>query len=390
MHVLILPSWYSTPDLPWSGTFFTDQAVALARAGARVGVVFVEQRSLRRLSPWRLRESHFQVACSAERGVTTLRMKGWNTLGQTVAGAKVWCALSERLVEAYVHRFGTPDVLHAQSALWAGRVAVRMGRTLLRPCVVTEHQSRMLLGALGARERQEAVYVYREADAVLAVSHTLLAAVGSIAGARIGLVVPNAVDFDFFTMPKVPRRREPFTFLGVGNLVRGKRFDRLIRAFGRVSRTSPGVRLVIVGAGVEGGNLRRLAQECGVAPQVEFTGALSREGVRERMWSANTLVLSSAFETFGVVLVEALATGIPVVATRCGGPEDVVEVGLGLLVDRDDEENLVEAMVIMTGQSYSECVLRDRVRSRFSFETVAQQLFDVYAKLVGSKAGAAL
>lgn len=379
LHVLVLPSWYSTPESPWNGIFFESQAVALAQAGARVGVAFVEPRSLRSLSPSRLRESHFQIACSAERGVSTLRMKGWNTLGQTVAGAQVWCALSERLVKEYVHRFGVPDVLHAHAALWAGRVAVRMGQRLLRPCVVTEHSSQMLLGVLGRQERREAASVYRKADAVLAVSQTLLAAVGSVAGVRLGRVVPNTVDFEFFTLPTVPRRREPFTFLSVCSLLPGKRVDRLIRAFARVSRTCPGVRLVIVGAGVEARDLRRLAEASGVAPQVEFTGALSREGVREHMWSANTLVLPSTFETFGVVLVEALATGIPVVATRCGGPEEIIETGLGLLVERDNEEELAEAMGIMTGQSYPERMLRDRVMSRFSFENIAQQLLDVYA-----------
>jgi glycosyltransferase involved in cell wall biosynthesis len=302
-------------------------------------------------------------------------------LAQTTAGANVWCALSERLVKTYVDRFGAPDVLHAHAALWAGRVAIRMGRTLMRPCVVTEHSSQILRGALDTHERREAARVYRQADAVLAVSETLLAAVGSVAGAPLGQVVPNAVDFKFFTVPKAPRPREPFTFLSVSNLVGGKRVDRVIRALAQVSRTCSGVRLVVVGAGVEAGDLRRLAHECGVAPQIEFTGSLSREGVRERMWSANALVLPSAFETFGVVLVEALATGIPVIATRCGGPEDVVQSGMGALVECDDEDGLAEAMADMTGQTYSESALRDRVLSRFSLESVAQQLLDVYAAL---------
>jgi glycosyltransferase involved in cell wall biosynthesis len=381
VHVLVLPSWYRTLETPWNGAFFESQALALARGGARVGVAFVEPRSLRSLSPSRLRESHFQIEYSVERGVTTLRMKGWNTLGQTGAGAKVWCALSKRLVNAYVHSFGVPDVLHAHAALWAGRVAVRMGRTLSRPCVVTEHSSQILLGVLGRKERREAARVYREADAVLAVSDPLLAAVGSIAGARLGRVVPNTVDFEFFTLPTIPRRREPFTFLSACNLVSGKRVDRLIRAFARVSRTCPCVRLVIVGAGPEARHLQRLAEESGVAPQVEFTGGMPREGVRERMWNANTLVLPSSFETFGVVLVEALATGLPVISTRCGGPEDIVESGLGLLVERDDEEGLVGAMVTMTHQYYSDSMLRNRVMGHYSFETVAQQLLRVYATL---------
>lgn len=381
MHVLVLPSWYSTPDLLWSGTFFEDQAVALARAGARVAVAFVEGRSLRALSPSALGDSHFQVVCSMDRGVTTLRMRGWNTLGQTVAGAKVWCALSEHLVKLYARRFGVPDVLHAHAALWGGRVAVRMGLELRRPCVVTEHSSLVMRGLLGARERAEAARVYHQADAVLAVSEAMRQAVVSIAGRQMGRVVPNAVDFEFFIPPSVPRRTTPFTFLSVSSLVEGKRVDQLIRAFARVNRLRPDTRLVVVGSGAESAHLRGVAREYGVDSLVEFTGSLPREAVRAYMWTANALVLASTSETFGVVLVEALATGLPVISTRCGGPQGIVEPDLGLLVERDNEAELAEAMADMVGRRYSERTLRNRAMSRFSFDDVASQLLDVYAKL---------
>jgi len=381
MHVLVLPSWYRTPECPWSGIFFENHAVALARAGARVGVAFVERRSLRSLSPANVGESHFQVARSEERGVTALRLKGWNTLGQTLPGAKIWAVMSERLVRTYVQRFGVPDVLHAHAALWAGTVAVRMGRILSRPSVVTEHSSLVLRGDLEPRERREAARVYCEADQILAVSEPLLAAVGSVAGGRRGRVVPNAVDCEFFTRPPVARRQSPFTFLSACNLVAGKRLDHLIRAFATASQIRSDLRVVIVGAGPEEGALRRLAQACGVAPLVTFAGGLPPEGVRERMWNANALVLSSAAETFGVVVVEALATGIPVISTRCGGPEDIVEPGLGLLVNRDDEEGLAKAMLDIAGQSYSEGALRDRMMARYSFEKVARDLLSVYGTL---------
>ena len=382
MHVLMLPSWYSTPEIPWNGVFFENQAVALARAGARVGVAFVEGRSLRSFSLSRVPESHFQVECSVTRGVTTLRMKGWNPLAQTAIGARLWTGLSERLVRSYVQRFGVPDVLHAHAALWAGKVAVRMGRSLSRPAVVTEHASKVLLEILEPEERRETADVYREADAVLAVSRALLARVSRLAG-RAGYVVPNMVDFDFFTVPPVPRRREPFTFVSVGNLVAGKRLDHLIRAFARASATCPDIRLVLVGSGSEADSLRQVAQTCGVSERVEFAGGLSPAGVRERMWQANTLVLPSSVETFGVVLVEALATGLPVISTRCGGPEDIVEDGLGLLVDNDDA--LVEAMVSIIGRRFSENRVRDRAMHRFSFETVARQLLRIYEIVVNDQ-----
>ena len=168
MHVLFVPSWYPTADRPWSGIFIQNQAVAVARAGARVGTVFVEQRSVRAVSPSRLRESHFQTVCSKDQDVTVLRMKAWNTFAQTRIGAKAWVALSERLVKAYVDRFGIPDVLHAHVALWAGTVGIHMRRTLDRPCVVTEHSSQILRMDVNRAERRAAAQVYREADAVLA------------------------------------------------------------------------------------------------------------------------------------------------------------------------------------------------------------------------------
>ena len=200
--------------------------------------------------------------------------------------------------------------------------------------------------------------------------------------------MPNFIDFQFFTLPPVPRRQEPFTFLCVCNLVRvHKRVDRLIRAFARVSAVRPGTRLVIVGEGPDEAALRALAHQCGVAQRVEFTGGLPPAGVRERMWQANAFVLPSAFETFGVVLVEALATGIPVISTRSGGAEDIVEPGLGMLVDQDDEAGLADAMVAVASGSFSEQHLRDRAAGRFSFEKVAEDLLGVYAAAPRPEAG---
>jgi glycosyltransferase involved in cell wall biosynthesis len=383
MHILMLPSWYYTPERPWHGLFFENQAVALARSGARVGVAFVETRSLRTLSGAALRQSHFQITCSEDRSVTSLRVKGWNPVAQTTAGAKIWALLSERLVLTYARRFGTPDIIHAQAALWAGRVAVRMGRRLSRPSVVTEHSTAVLRGALRPSEHAEAAFIYRAADAVLAVSRVLANAVDAVSGTPRCRVVPNFVDFEFFTPPPVPRRREPFTFLCVCNLlIIHKRVDQLIRAFARVWSACPGTRLVIVGSGPDEHLLRALASQCGVAPHVEFTGGLPAEAVRDQMRKANALVLPSAFETFGVVLVEALATGIPVISTRSGGPADIVEPDLGWLVEVGDEAGLARAMAEATTGHVSEHHLRDRARSRFSFENVAQDLLNVYADLV--------
>lgn len=385
LHVLMLPSWYYRPERPWHGIFFENQALALARAGARVGVAFAEMRSLRSFSAAALRESHFQTASSEDRGVTTLRMHSWNPMAQTASGAMIWCALSRWLVRQYARRFGIPDIIHAQAAHWAGPVAVDSAMDLSRPCVVTEHSTAVLRGALRADERRHAIEVYREAGAVLAVSRALATAINSLAGISRCEVLPNFIDFQFFTLPPVPRRQEPFTFLCVCNLINlHKRVDRLVRAFTRVCAVRPQSRLVIVGEGPDEMALRALARECGVTGQVEFAGGLNAIGVRQRLWEANAFVLPSAFETFGVVFVEALATGLPVISTRSGGPEDFVEPDLGVLIDQDDQAGLADAMVEVASRAFSAEHLRDRVARRFSFETLAPELLGVYARLLGA------
>jgi glycosyltransferase involved in cell wall biosynthesis len=378
MHVLVLPSWYPTPERPWSGIFIENQARALARAGVRVGVVFVEQRSVRTWTVSRLRESHFQTVCATDHGVTTLRMKGWNTFVQARIGARIWMGLSERLVKAYIGQFGLPDVLHAHVALWAGTVGIRMRRVLARPCVITEHSSQILRQQLDSVERRHAARAYGGADAALALSNGLLDSMRSLARLPVSGVIPETVDFEFFTLPSASRSRTPFTFITVCNLVMGKRVDLVIKAFARAYRTRPSLRLVVVGAGEDAPALHRLAAVCGVSEQVEFAGGLPSERVRERLWRANAMVLASDFETFGMVLVEALATGMPVISTRCGGPEEIVEPGLGLLVDRNDENGLSAAMLATSEQSYSESDVRERARARFGFGAVAEQLLRVY------------
>ena len=84
--------------------------------------------------------------------------------------------------------------------------------------------------------------------------------------------------------------------------------------------------------------LHSLADSLGIRSQVEFLGPLSREQVVLEMSQCDVFVSSSTVETFGVVLIEAMAFGKPVLATRSGGPQDIIQEGQGLLVDVDEED----------------------------------------------------
>jgi len=307
-----------------------------------------------------------------------MRMKGWSTFAQTTAGALLWAELTRKLVRAYAAECGVPDVIHGHAAMWGGYTAMLCARDIGKPYVVTEHASSILTLRVSRPDRRRVAATYRNAARVLAVSGALKESVDCLAGRPIAHVLPNTVDSDYFTLPVQPRTARPFVFLAVGDLVPSKRTDLLLRAFAGLRRTDPQVRLVIVGGGRESDKLQELMHALDLSDAVELTGPLTRPAVRRRMWEANALVFPSDFETFGVVLLEAMSTGLPVIATRCGGPEEIVSAGAGTLIDCNDEAALVRAMSEMVAGSFDPLHIRNSVIRRFGYDAVARRLCDIY------------
>ena len=118
--------------------------------------------------------------------------------------------------------------------------------------------------------------------------------------------------------------------------------------------------------------------------RVEFVGTVPREKACEFFQGIDAFVHPSRYETFGIVLIEALSTGRPIVATRCGGPNDIVRKEDGLLVDVDDVEGLAEAMRSMINLEWDTQIMRNGVEARYTKSAIRNQLMDVYADLFSS------
>ncbi|MGE5800843.1 MAG: glycosyltransferase, partial [Gemmatimonadota bacterium] len=347
LHVLMLPSYYQTRHRPYIGSFFRDWACALQGAGVRIGIAYVEARSLRGLSLRTLRETHFQTTSGVEGGLRTVRVEGWNTLGQWTPGGLVWARLTQRVIREYMKEYGRPDILAAQSATWAGQAARTASRRWKVPYVITEVNTGFGTGRVRGWQAAVSRRAFAEAEAVIAISENLRSRLQQLGGARHVEVIPCTVDESYWTTPPTPRARTPFTFYGQGHLSTRKGFDILIRAFARRFQGDDAVRLVIGGGGEIRGDLEALAHSTGVRSQVKFLGAIPRDALRDAMWAANCFVLPSRAENFGVVLIEALSSGLPVISTRCGGPEDILNDRVGILLQPGDEDGLAEALSTM-------------------------------------------
>jgi glycosyltransferase involved in cell wall biosynthesis len=200
--------------------------------------------------------------------------------------------------------------------------------------------------------------------------------------------MPNAVDPAFLDHPLPARhaareKTDSFCFAAVALLTPKKGMDVLLRAFASAFRADPRVRLDIGGDGSEREALQAMVRELGLSDQVRFLGVLDRAQVLELIATADALVLPSRYETFGIVLIEALALGKPVIATRCGGPESIVREQDGLLVPTDDVAALAQALrrLHLTAWRYDPHALRAGCRARYGEPAVVSRLLDAYQRL---------
>lgn len=198
--------------------------------------------------------------------------------------------------------------------------------------------------------------------------------------------VPNPVRFDGLPLREEPVRRLD-RWLYVGNLVERKGVHRLLAAFAQEvsSGDRPQARLTLVGDGPQREALHRQAQEAGVADRVDFAGQVAPEQVSRFFLDHDVLVHLSDYETFGLTVVEAAATGLPVVVTRCIGPEETMVIpagyGLAAFVDTRPEPQAVRDAVasLRTDLTHADLeTVRGMLRSLYGFERSA----DLLAKYV--------
>lgn len=200
--------------------------------------------------------------------------------------------------------------------------------------------------------------------------------------------LPNVLGDNFardFTFPD--KGNQDYTFCTVSHLRHLKGHDLLLPAFAKALEKYPFLKLKIGGDGVEAANLRRLAQELGITHAVSFLGALTTDEVLDLMRQSDAFVLASRTETFGVVFIEALSQGLPVIATMCGGPQSIVTPENGILVPTENIPALTDALIEMyeNRERFDHEKLRQDCLAEFSEEVIASSLIRTFEQIVGEK-----
>lgn len=178
--------------------------------------------------------------------------------------------------------------------------------------------------------------------------------------------------------------------ISVGRLAREKNWSTLLKAVAQVMANQSHIRLVLIGDGEERKSLQKLAQELGIAGNVEFTGSLAHEKVIEYLKAADLFCFASASETQGIVTMEAMAAGLPVVAVDATGTRDVVDHDReGLLTDNDSAA-LARAMERILNDEALQHRYKSAALARaqtLSIEAQTQKLTAVYERAIDDQRG---
>ena len=299
-------------------------------------------------------------------------------------------SLAIRRLAGRLHQERRFDIVHAQFGYPDGVAAVLLSRRLGIPAIVTEHAFQHPWLDDYPLVRRQALWAQRRLRAHIAVSRPVREQIQSFLGPSHDVrVIPIGVDPATFP-PRPGRDTGPPRVLYVGYLTRAKGVDVLLEAAARLARARPEIRFLFVGDDgyrdkrKQAERLRAKARELGLSDRAGFEGGKPPEEVARLMRESSVLVLPSRRETFGAVLVEALASGTPVVATRCGGPEDIVTPETGILVPPEDPGALEAgiAQVLDNRARYDPAALARYAVERFSWEHVARETVAVYREVM--------
>jgi len=279
------------------------------------------------------------------------------------------------------------DLIHAHFTYPDGVAAVRLGKQFGVPIIITEQNPWGPWMDEDTAVRRQTIRAAQECTFQIAISRSVRESIVRLTGESDKLrVVPDAVDGDIFTLPEQGQRPILDQIIFVGAIRPVKGVDILLRAVRLLVDAGRDVKLVLIGESFfrnyqkEYDRLRQMAAELTIAHRVNFAGKKPLVELVGEIQRSALLVLPSRAESFGMVLVEALACGTPVVATRCGGPEDIVNDQVGVLVPSENPQALAAAIahVLDKRNSYVPEVLRSYALEHFGLDSVGSRLKALY------------
>lgn len=380
MHVLIIPTWYPNGADKLIGIYHKEYAQALAKNNVKVNMLYIDRQKI----------SH-PIKYLMMNKKEIIRENNYNTYIRKVFDVRRisysmsinnYCKVLEKAFLDYIKINGKPDILHAEVTIPAGYATCKLGKKYNIPVVVSEHSSYYQRFFEGENKKYS--------DYVL--NNSYYTTVSKYMADWINKkynkcdVLPNLVDVDSFMLPR--KKINGLRLITIAGLRRTKYIDNTIEALKIIieNKRIKDATLTVVGDGQDETFFKNRCHELGMDKYVNFVGRKKKEEVAKLLNEHNIYIVSSNIETFCIPAVEALASGIPVVSTKCFGPEGFIDEKCGKLVPFGDNKKMADAIIDVYNNydKYDIKYLRS-VANKFSAKSVTNEAIKIYNKLINEK-----
>lgn len=392
INVLYLSTWYPNRTKPLEGIFVKKHAEAAAKF-CNVSVLYITFDPL-------LPDNKLDIQTEIKNEVYSVRI--FLSLPKTrIPFITFLFNFIRYILGAYkgikliAARNGDPDLIQVNVASLLGIIALIFKKIKKIPYIVFEHASTYIKyidkyeykRMVGRIERAITYLNFKYADCVISVSNFLIQGIIYTKGINNKYyIVPNIVEIPekILSLKKDKDKIKAITITMLDN--RDKNIFELITAFFKLVQNGKyNLELQIIGEGKLKPSLEKYAEDLGLLNKsIFFLGYIPNDQISKYLSMANFFILCSKYETFSIVTIEAIANGIPVVVTKCGGPEEIVHEGQGIIVKNLDEDDLVNGIKYMSlnWNKYNSEELWEYAKNNYNGLVIGEKLYQIYKNIL--------
>jgi len=386
MNILIFPSWYPSPGNPLNGIFFRDQALALKKAGINIYVLVLNyigglRYSLKHLV-FKTKRHYYN-----DNGINTYEISYINFFPKRFFPLfyYFYAGILFKNNFKYIEHSNKIqiDLIHIHSAIDAG--LIYWASKVKKKYVITEHSTLYSEKRLSIFQKKYLQNVFSSANRIIAVGKGLRKDISIYTSRPIDIIF-NMVSVDNCSVKK-DMNKKLFRFFSLGMDAHRKGMDILLSAFCE-SEISTSAELII--AGLEQSEialLENIKEKYDSKINIRLLNKLLREEAMYYMYNSDCFALPSRFETFGVVFIEAMYFGKPVIASITGGPDSYITAQTGLLVPTEDINATKKAMEQMfyNRNKYDDEHIKNYAIANFSEEVISKKLINIYEDVINKQ-----
>lgn len=377
MNILILSSWYPDSDNEVSGIFVYEQVKALKRTGLNPIVFYPFDKTICKNQIVRKEEDGTIVYRANTDYMKSSKLSRINSIIKSLK------YLDDIVKENNI------QLIHSHVCYLAGFISALYNKHHKNVhFIITEHSSKVGEYSRHWYNKKIFDFSYRNADRVITVSSSLADELSRLGYTFKSKIIGNVVDTDDYHINSLPILNNEYKLLFIGlmgdNEVKGIQY--LLPALKNfiMNNKQYKVRLTLAGGGSKLQEYIDMSRKLSIQDYCEFKGTVTKDQISMLIMENDILVSSSIRETFGSVLIEAMAGGKPVLATKCGGPEEFVNDEVGMLVNPKDIKALEDGLlrIIENYDKFNADLIRKYAVENFSYDAIGKKLMDTYVEIL--------